>query len=152
MKKHLIILLFLLASLASHAQSDAYLRFAPNPNLDVAFVEAFRLDDTTTVDITVILAKDSATFVWLCEEFNLAENYNKGMADAKHMNPRYIMTQSVSKNDPTQIVSERVEGEYDLATISLYYRKINIYHIMKKQQLKSVFAHLIHKISKKKEQ
>ena len=77
MKKRIIILLLLLASLAAQAQSEAYLRYAPNPNLNVAFVEGFRLDDSTTVDVTVISAKDSATLAWLCDDFNLKEKYNE---------------------------------------------------------------------------
>lgn len=149
MKNRLIIILLLLASLASHAQSDAYLRFAPNPNLDVAFVEAFRLDDTTTVDITVIIAKDSATFAWLCEEFNLTEDYNEAVTKQNHTNPRFVITWSVAKKDPTQRVYELTEGENDFCSLSLYEKQLIIYHITKRHQRISIGSFLIRKMIKK---
>lgn len=151
MKKHLPILLLLLASFATHAQSDAYLRYAPNPNLNVAFVEGFRLDDSTTVDVTVITAKDSATLAWLCEEFNHTEVYNEAVSKQEHTNPRYVITWSVAKNDPTQHVYELIEGEYDFCTLSLYEKRVNIYHIINKQHLISIMGYHIRKISKKQQ-
>ena len=151
MKSHLIILLLLIASLASHAQSDAYLRFAPNPNLNVAFVEDFRINDTTTLDITVILAKDSATVAWLCEEFNLTEDYNEAVAKKKHTNPRFVITWSVAKKDPTQRVYELTEGENDLCSLSLYEKRLIIYHITKGHQKKSILGFQLHKITKKRQ-
>lgn len=149
MKKRIIILLLLLASLAAHAQSEAYLRYAPNPNLNVAFVEGFRLNDSTTVDVTVISAKDSATLAWLCDDFNLKEKYNEAVAKKEHTNPRYVITWSVAKNDPTQHVFELIEGEYDFCTLSLYEKRVNIYHIINKQHLLSIMGYHIRKISKK---
>ena len=152
MKKHLIILLFLLASLASHAQSDAYLRFAPNPNLDVAFVEAFRLDDTTTVDITVIIAKDSATLFWMIEEFNLTEIYNHAVSRQKHLNPRYLIARQVSKADPSCRVTKLVDGEYDLMSFSIFYKRIILFHIQNAQQRKSVMGYSFRSITTKHKQ
>lgn len=143
MKKRIIIPLLLLASLAAHAQSEAYLRYAPNPNLNVAFVEGFRLDDSTTVDVTVISAKDSATWTWMIEEFNISLMNNLALSKQWYTKPKSIGTRIVQKNDPSQHVTELIHGEFDIETISFYYKRICIYHIINQQQYNSVFQSVI---------
>jgi len=143
MKNHLTILLLLLASFAAHAQSDAYLRYAPNPNLNVAFVEGFRLDDSTTVDVTVITAKDSTTWAWLIEEFNISSMHNLALSKQWYHEPKTIGTKMVQKNDPSQHVTKLIHGEFDFETISFFYKRISIYHIINQQQYNSVLRFIV---------
>ena len=150
--KNLLLPLFLLAAFASHAQSEAYRHYSQNPGLDVAFVEGFRLDDSTTVDITLLIAKDSAAFAWLIQEFNLAESYSKAVANLSHLDSNFIITQPVTKANPTQRALNPIEGEYDFMSISLYYKRINIYHTTDRQQRKLIIRKIIQSMSKKHKQ
>ena len=124
MKKRIIILLLLLASLAALAQSEAYLRYAPNPNLNVAFVEGFRLDDLMR---------------WRA----LDQLNNLALSKQWYTKPKSIGTRIVQKNDPSQHVTELIHGEFDIETISFYYKRICIYHIINQQQYNSVFQSVI---------
>ena len=152
MNKAVLLTLLLMVTLPLCAQSDAYLHYSQNPNLDVAFFEKLRIDDTTTVDVTVIIAKDSATWAWMIEEFKLSKEHNLAMSKQWQQNPNAISTRMVQKNDPSQRATKLIPGEFDFETISFFYRRINIYHIINNQQRESIFAHIVHKISKKKEQ
>lgn len=152
MNKAVLLTLLLMVTLPLCAQSDAYLHYSQNPNLDVAFFEKLRIDDTTILDVTVILAKDSATLLWMTEEFNLTKAYDYAVSQQSHLNPRYIITQQVSKADPTCRVTKLVDGEYDFMSFSIYYRKIIIFHIQDKQQHKSVCGYCLRSISKKNKQ
>ena len=152
MNKAALLILLLMATLPLCAQSDAYLHYSQNPNLDVAFFENLRIDDTTTVDITVILAKDSATLFWMIEEFNLTEIYNHAVSRQKHLNPRYLITQQVSKADPTYRVTKLVDGEYDLMSFSIFYKRIILFHIQNAQQRKSVMGYSFRSITTKHKQ
>ena len=148
MKKRIIIPLLLLVSFAALAQSEAYLRYAPNPNLNVAFVEGFRLNDSTTVDVTVISAKDSATWAWMIEEFNLSPMHNLALSNQLYDKPNSISTRMVQKNDPSQRTTELIPKEFDFETILFFYRRINIYHIIDQQQYDVLFRFIITNLTK----
>ena len=152
MNKAALLILLLMATLPLCAQSDAYLHYSQNPNLDVAFFENLRIDDTTTLDVTVILAKDSATLFWMIEEFNLTEIYNHAVSRQKHLNPRYLIARQVSKADPSCRVTKLVDGEYDFLSFSIYYKRIIIFHVQNEQQLSSVCGHCLRSISPKHKQ
>ncbi len=152
MNKAVLLTLLLMVTLPLCAQSDAYLHYSQNPNLDVAFFEKLRIDDTTTLDVTVILAKDSATLFWMIEEFNLTEIYNHAVSRQKHLNPRYLIARQVSKADPSCRVTKLVDGEYDFLSFSIYYKRIIIFHVQNEQQLSSVCGHCLRSISPKHKQ
>lgn len=141
-----------MAAIPLCAQSDAYIHYSQNPNLDVAFFEKLRIDDTTTLDVTIILAKDSATLLWMVEEFNLTKIFNYAVSQQLHLNPRYLITHQVSKADPSLRVSKFVDGECDFLNFSIYYKKIIIFHIQNEQQLSSVCGYSLRSISKKNKQ
>ena len=152
MKRIVLLTLLLMATLPLCAQSDAYLHYSQNPNLDVAFFENLRIDDTTTLDVTVILAKDSATLLWMIEEFNLSKLYNYNLSQQKLSNPKYLMYHMVSKTDPTRRVTKLVNGEYDYLSFSIYHKQIIIFHIQNEQQRKSVIGYNLRNISTKHKQ
>ena len=129
-KVYILVLLLVVAQLAQ-AQSAAYLRYSQNSNLDVAYVEGFQVDSTTAVDVTVIIANDSATMEGLIDEFGFR------LARAIHkVSPTSLMSAHCSKDDPTQ----RMEGDdTDIVIVSVYYRRISIYHITSPKQKKAIF-------------
>ena len=56
---------------ASRRVSDLYRRYANNPHLTVAHIEGFRVNDTLTLDVTVLQATDSAGWETLKKDFNI---------------------------------------------------------------------------------
>ena len=133
-KKLLFTLLLAISVLPVFAQSNAYLRFSQNPNLDVAFVQGFRINDSTAVDVTVIMAKDSSAMLWLMQEFNLMDYYIEKSSLQKNTDPKSILSRRVSKDDPTIPVTQNNQ-DGDMLVLSLLYNRINIYHITNPNQL-----------------
>ena len=52
--------------------SEVYRRYAHVPGLDAAFVKDFPINDTVTVDVTLLRATDSASWAYLTEAFNIS--------------------------------------------------------------------------------
>ena len=53
--------------------SEVYNRYKDRSDLRVAFVKEYRIDDSTTVDVTTLTAKDSASWENLLREMNYPE-------------------------------------------------------------------------------
>ena len=148
MNKAVLLTLLLMVTLPLCAQSDAYLHYSQNPNLDVAFFEKLRIDDTTTVDVTIIIAKDSATWAWMIEEFKLSKEHDLAMSKQLQQKPNAISTRLVQKNDPSQRATKLIPGEFDFETISFFYRRINIYHITDQQQFHVLLGFIVNNLTK----
>ena len=53
--------------------SEVYNRYKDRDDLRVAFVKDYRIDDSTTVDVTTLTAKDSASWEALLREMNVSD-------------------------------------------------------------------------------
>jgi len=62
MKKHILILLFILMTLTAAAQNKLYDRYASRQDLTVARVDGFRLNDSTKVDVVMLVADDATSW------------------------------------------------------------------------------------------
>ena len=71
--KHVIILLLLLTSLTSSAQTELYNRYANQSGVKVASVSNFAIDSTSRVDVTVLEAEDDEGWEWMKREFHIGE-------------------------------------------------------------------------------
>ena len=71
---------------------EVYCRYSNRDDLKVSFLKDFRINDSTTVDVTTITAKDSASWEALLREMNipksqidiLRKSYNKGNQSVNH--------------------------------------------------------------------
>ena len=52
--------------------SDVYLRYHDAPGIQADFVKDFRINDTITVDVTVLQAADSSGWACLVNDFNIS--------------------------------------------------------------------------------
>ena len=141
MKKAEFLTLLLMATLPLYAQSDAYLHYSQNPNLDVAFIENLRIDDTTTLDVTVIIAKDSTTLAWLMKEFYFTQTYTAAISDNAPYKKNHVSFSLISKKYPFNVVSYNKVDECDFAVASIHKNRINIYHTHNKQQIRPLIKY-----------
>lgn len=72
MKKHILILLFILMTLTAAAQNKLYDRYATRKDLTVAHVDGFRLNDSTKVDVVMLVADDATSWQKLMKELNVS--------------------------------------------------------------------------------
>ena len=83
---------YLPALLCGGGESEVYHRYEHRDDLKVGFVKDYRIDDSTTVDVTTLTAKDSASWEALLREMNipksqidiLRKSYNKGNQSVNH--------------------------------------------------------------------
>ena len=83
---------YLPALLCGGGESEVYHRYEHRDDLKVGFVKDYRVDDSTTVDVTTLTAKDSAGWEALLREMNipksqidiLRKSYNKGNQSVNH--------------------------------------------------------------------
>lgn len=70
--------------------SEVYLHYKDRADLKVGFVKDYRVDDSTTVDVTTLTAKDSASWEALLREMNCQESVIEQMRDAVN-DGRYLL-------------------------------------------------------------
>ena len=61
---------------------EVYCRYSNRDDLKVSFLKDFRIDDSTTVDVTTITAKDSASWEALLREMNIKEGTIRKQTEA----------------------------------------------------------------------
>ncbi len=64
---------YLPALLCGGGESEVYHRYEHRDDLKVGFVKDYRIDDSTTVDVTTLTAKDSAGWEALLREMNVSD-------------------------------------------------------------------------------
>ncbi len=64
---------YLPALLCGGGESEVYHRYEHRDDLKVGFVKDYRVDDSTTVDVTTLTAKDSAGWEALLREMNVSD-------------------------------------------------------------------------------
>ena len=64
---------YLPALLCGGGESEVYHRYEHRDDLKVGFVKDYRIDDSTTVDVTTLTAKDSASWEALLREMNVSD-------------------------------------------------------------------------------
>ncbi len=77
------LLLFAAACSREEIETPLYQRYASRPDLTVAQVGGFQLNDTVKVDVVILVADDSAAWQGLKEEFDIrtAEGVTSWMGD-----------------------------------------------------------------------
>ena len=69
--KRLLAILMMLLTTAAMAQNDLYKRYASRPDLTVAQVSGFKLNESERVDVVIVVADNEAAWKKLAEELNI---------------------------------------------------------------------------------
>ena len=114
--------------------SEAYIRFAGRDDLEVSYVKGFQLNDTMTVDVTVIQANDSAAWESLMLETGLSEDGIKSLRAAAKRKRHFVRSGYRKKSD----ISEK--SALDLPNVDLLYWQYNmktviVYHVETPEQI-----------------
>lgn len=102
MKMKKVVVCFVLMALASSglkAQTQLYLQYALDKTLSVACIIDYRLEDDMTLDVTMLQAKDDASWNRLTADFNvetLPQNLLQSLADGNEV----VLTHYGMKNHP----------------------------------------------------
>ena len=139
-RRHCISLLIILAGIALsvwlllHPRplpydlcGDIFLRYKDTPGIKAAFLKDYPLNDTTTIDVTMLQAQDSATWV-----DNLKQLHKIGKEE--EFNPQKISFKILPYSEsPTDTCSKIIVVGYSVdLTIGVFYMK-------NKQQFDAIF-------------
>ena len=95
--------------------SDTYTNYVGCPELDVAFIKDYRINDTLTVDVTTITANDSASWENLLKEMNLMEEQIELSRISYNAGRQFVGHYYCIKNHPEHPIYRPIEeySEFD---------------------------------------
>ena len=108
--------------------SEVYNRYKDRSDLRVAFVKDYRIDDSTTVDVTTLTAKDSAGWESLMREMNKPESLIELMRKAVDEG-RYNVTGYYCEVEHPELTIPYKEGNSWYVILNPTERTIYIYQL-----------------------
>ena len=114
--------------------SEVYRRYAHVPGVDAAFVKDFPINDTVTVDVTLLRATDSASWAYLIKAFNIPDEL---IQTTKDMPQNNTWVWRSPKNEPEKRIilsSQNKDSILEIVVISFAERQIGIFHSSSKKE------------------
>ena len=108
--------------------SEVYNRYKDRDDLRVAFVKEYRIDDSTTVDVTTLTAKDSAGWESLMREMNKPESLIELMRKAVDEG-RYNVTGYYCEVEHPELTTPYKEGNSWYVILNPTEKTIYIYQL-----------------------
>ncbi len=108
--------------------SEVYNRYKDRDDLRVAFVKDYRIDDSTTVDVTTLTAKDSASWESLMREMNKPESLIELMRKYE-IEGRYNVTGYYCEVEHPELTTPYKEGNSWYVILNPTERTIYIYQL-----------------------
>ena len=108
--------------------SEVYNRYKDRSDLRVAFVKEYRIDDSTTVDVTTLTAKDSAGWESLMREMNKPESLIELMRKAVDEG-RYNVTGYYCEVEHPELTTPYKEGNSWYVILNPTEKTIYIYQL-----------------------
>ena len=114
-------------SLPPEECSELYRAYMDTPGVDATFIRGFQVNDTVSVDVTLLQATDSTGWATLVTDFQVRRESLTGRND-------HIITRK-AKRGHTDRQIDTIPENNDLILIADGMRKISIFHITDKRQL-----------------
>ena len=127
---------------------EVYCRYSNRDDLKVSFLKDFRIDDSTTVDVTTLTAKDSAGWEALLREMNVNEltivKQRKTVEEGNAIVSEYYC----AKNHTEKRVSLKECMNFDLVIYSYFEKTIYVFNAKTQEQGRRIQAHKNNEILK----
>jgi hypothetical protein len=122
--------------------SELYLRYADTEGVDATFIRGFQVNDTVSVDVTLLQATDSAGWERLINDTKLPNDTKEVHNDLTQK--RTVLLRYTPKGYMTHH-TDSVSLNNDLMAIDWTEQTIAIFHITDKKQSKSIIMYNIKK-------
>lgn len=116
--------------------SEIYQKYAHTPGIDAAFVKDYRINDTVTIDATVLEATTDSAWAMLQNDFNvpiIPDEYKELLDNSKSISLRLA-----PKNNP-KAPMDSILLNNDMITISRKMQTIQVFHVTSALQIASIF-------------
>ena len=127
---------------------EVYQRYAGREDLYVSFIKDFRIDDSTTVDVTTLIARDSAGWESLMREMNVNELTIVKQRKAVEEGNAIVSEYYCAKNHPEKRVSLKECMDFDLVIYSYFEKTIYVFNAKTQEQGRRIQAHKNNEILK----
>ena len=124
---------YLPALLCGGGESEVYHRYEHRDDLKVGFVKDYRIDDSTTVDVTTLTAKDSAGWEALQREMNRSEEAIERSRN-RIKEGHYVLTDYYCEIGQPEHRIPFKEGECWLVYVNHKEKTFYIFHIINHEQ------------------
>lgn len=129
----------------SKEDSELYRRYANTEGIEVSYVKKYRINDTLTVDVTLIEAADTSVWDQVCEDFNIPL-LNTFPEDIRRKFLSDQIFEHRGKNDTLEINGNQVY-RIDLLIFSRKKMMLCVYHSLTHEQYDAIINHEIDKIT-----
>ena len=108
--------------------SDLYKKYESRSDLNVDFFKDYKVDDSTSVDVTILTAKDSAAWVSLMADFGVKEYFVQSYFCSLKDGTRIVMELLCDSNDPKKSIIADTVSYYDFVIYTSDEMSLFIFH------------------------
>lgn len=120
----------------SNDVSDLYTRYADTPGVDASFIKDFRINDTVSVDVTLLEAVDSNGWNILVRDFAIAPL--DSVSQRKVDNGRdLISTRRLNKNNYSNPINSRMEDDV-IRSVAHLSKTVSVFHTKNEKERRAV--------------
>ncbi|MBO4751563.1 MAG: hypothetical protein J5526_02300 [Bacteroidales bacterium] len=130
--------------------SALYQRYHTVTGVDASFVQGFRVNDTISVDVTLLEAKTDSAWTGLKDDFGIIDLPPEFDEFDEKADENTIMSWRTPKDNPyTRIEYGTARTDDWCVAVSVYRRNVVVFHTKNESELTVVLAHLFKTISPK---
>ena len=123
--------------------SDIYKHYAGVEGIDASFIKYFKVNDSVFVDVTLLEAKDSASWAVLMHDFP-GPDLSDELQQISICRENLVFTRLISHDDYIPTTTSDSNRHYLLA-ISPYLHMLTIFHITNDDESHAVYCHNFNK-------
>ena len=134
----------------SSETSELYRRYADRSDIHAAFIKDYRVDDSTTVDVTTLSAPDQETWEKLLREMNVNEVIIQRQREILKNGTSGVHYYICKKDHPEVRVSIYDNVEYNFVADSPHDRILYVFDVKSEEQLNIIRKKEAHELKNKK--
>ena len=127
---------------------EVYRRYCNRDDIRVEFFKDFRVNDSITVDVTTLTAKDSASWEALLREMNIKEGTIRKQTEAVKSGKTALTEYYCMNNHPEQRINVKECSDFDLVIYSFNEYVTYIFDVNTIEQGRRIQAHKNNEILK----
>ena len=124
---------------------EVYRRYCNRDDVRVEFFKAFRIDDSITVDVTTLTAKDSASWEALLREMNKSEGVIKRMREAVNEGVYMLSEYNCEIGHPEKRVPFKAGCSW-FVLLNPTEKTIYIFHILNREQVHIIIQNKVREV------
>ncbi len=129
--------------------SELYRTYKDTPGIDATFIKDFHVNDTVSVDVTLLQATDSAGWETLLSNVRMTKDTEEHFKILK--NKKAVSSQSFPKGH-LGLPPDPVFINNDLLTIDWAEQELAIFHITERKQLEAIISYHLDIVKNNKKQ